>query len=85
MAPEIVEGKGHSKSVDWWSTGILLYEMLCGVLRKGPWNMAAQRSHNFRQRCSCLLLPLPALINGLLSQPDADLQAYPLPVSLCYD
>ena len=23
--------KGHTKSVDWWSTGILLFEMLCGV------------------------------------------------------
>jgi p70 ribosomal S6 kinase len=21
MAPEIIEGKGHTKSVDWWSTG----------------------------------------------------------------
>lgn len=31
MAPEIVDGKGHTKSVDWWSTGILLFEMLCGV------------------------------------------------------
>mmetsp|Transcript_22199 Transcript_22199/g.48473 ORF Transcript_22199/g.48473 Transcript_22199/m.48473 type:complete len:514 (+) Transcript_22199:245-1786(+) len=31
MAPEIIDGKGHSKGVDWWSTGILLYEMLCGV------------------------------------------------------
>lgn len=31
MAPEIVEGKGHGKAVDWWSTGILLYEMLCGM------------------------------------------------------
>mmetsp|Transcript_19249 Transcript_19249/g.33208 ORF Transcript_19249/g.33208 Transcript_19249/m.33208 type:complete len:555 (+) Transcript_19249:239-1903(+) len=31
MAPEIIEGKGHSKNVDWWSTGILMYEMLCGM------------------------------------------------------
>ncbi|GFY95732.1 serine/threonine protein kinase 2 [Actinidia rufa] len=28
MSPEIVLGKGHDKAADWWSVGILLFEML---------------------------------------------------------
>ena len=30
MAPEVVNGKGHSYAADWWSFGILMYEMLIG-------------------------------------------------------
>lgn len=30
LAPEVVSGKGHSKSVDWWCLGLLIYEMLSG-------------------------------------------------------
>lgn len=32
MAPEIVTRKGHTNAVDWWSFGVLMFEMLTGVL-----------------------------------------------------
>jgi serine/threonine protein kinase len=30
LAPEIISGEGHTKAVDWWSLGLLIFEMLCG-------------------------------------------------------
>ena len=32
IAPEIIQGKGHGKGVDWWCLGILIYEMLVGYV-----------------------------------------------------
>jgi serine/threonine protein kinase len=31
LAPEIIACRGHGKAADWWSFGILLFEMLVGI------------------------------------------------------
>ncbi|KAI9018679.1 kinase-like domain-containing protein [Phycomyces nitens] len=30
LAPEVIQSKGYTKAVDWWSLGILIFEMLAG-------------------------------------------------------
>ena len=31
LSPEMIEGKGHDKSVDWWALGVLMYELLTSM------------------------------------------------------
>ena len=32
MAPEVVEGKEHTHSLDFWSLGVMAYEFMTGAL-----------------------------------------------------
>ncbi|KAJ2753680.1 Serine/threonine-protein kinase, partial [Coemansia nantahalensis] len=31
LAPELLQGRGYTKTVDWWTFGVLLYEMMTGL------------------------------------------------------
>lgn len=32
LAPEVLEGNDYGREVDWWGTGVVMYEMMCGRL-----------------------------------------------------
>lgn len=31
LAPEVIKGSGHTSTVDWWTLGILVYEMIVRI------------------------------------------------------
>ncbi|ELU43252.1 AGC/RSK protein kinase [Rhizoctonia solani AG-1 IA] len=36
IAPEVIENSGHTSAVDWWTLGILIYEMIVSLFPIGP-------------------------------------------------
>ncbi|KAJ3682921.1 hypothetical protein LUZ60_013148 [Juncus effusus] len=71
MAPEIIQGRGHDKAADWWSVGILLFEMLTG---KPPF--AGNNRNKVQQKIIKEKIKLPgfltseahSLLKGLLNK-----------------
>ncbi|KAJ0047506.1 hypothetical protein Pint_15349 [Pistacia integerrima] len=59
MAPEILLSKGHNKDADWWSVGILLYEMLTG---QPPFTHANRQK--LQQRIINEKVKLPPFLTG---------------------
>ena len=39
IAPEVIKGCGHTSAVDWWTLGILIYEMLVSSPFQETWLM----------------------------------------------
>ncbi|OMJ94685.1 hypothetical protein SteCoe_2018 [Stentor coeruleus] len=39
MAPEMIQGKNYTKNIDYWSLGVVLYEMIYGIL---PFNINSE-------------------------------------------
>jgi len=84
FAPEIVTGQGHGKGVDWWTLGILIYEMLAsfspffddqaiGIYRKivaGRLKFPRHFSHNSKDIIKGFLKSKPTRRLGVLHNGD---------------
>ena len=75
MAPEVIRGSGYGYSADWWSFGVLVYEMIHG---KTPFE--GSNAQEVMENCvmkeveigeECVL-PVRSLIEGLLRKRESE-------------
>jgi len=69
LAPEILQGVGHGKGVDWWSFGTLVFEMLTGLPPFYSRNVNAMYEKILKAELRCpsfLPADVKSLIEGLL-------------------
>ncbi|XP_027335148.1 serine/threonine-protein kinase OXI1-like [Abrus precatorius] len=70
VAPEVISGEGHNFGVDWWSLGVVLYEMLYGTTpykganRKETFHRILTKNPDFTGETT----PLRDLIQKLLNK-----------------
>ncbi|KAM3142490.1 hypothetical protein pb186bvf_005392 [Paramecium bursaria] len=90
LAPEVLMKKGHSRTVDWYLLGVLLYEMLVGIppyynqnreqlfenIKKGPLRIPKNMSEDAKDLIKKLLNRDPAQRLGVVNDAQ-DIKSHP--------
>ena len=62
IAPEVIKGCGHTSAVDWWTLGILIYEMLVVFLRR-KYLTSSTGQHHSKEKIATLHFPISSATN----------------------